>query len=138
MKLTFLPKTTRIIGFMAVLATMAGTTVQQTVQAQTQEGAEIEADVQTAPQVDEKACLAAYAPENIFEDGTAAYAEMEGITLSPEQIKELNRYSVAATETYVRLIKSGVRVVDPDSTVEYVPLVGALEDMPPEIERPIL
>lgn len=137
MKRTFL--TARTFGLMAVLATVVGTAVQPTVQAQAQEGTEANTKVQTAAQVEaERACLAAYPPEQVFPDGTAFFMDDQGITLSAEQMKEVDRFGAIATEAYDRIQTSGIRVLDPDSTVGYVPKVGTLEDMPPEIERPIL
>lgn len=138
MKLTLLLKTIGILSLIAALSTVVGTSIQQNVKAQTQEGTESSATVPTASQVDEKVCLAAYPQDQVREDGTASFDDFQGLALSPNQIEELNKIDAATSETYSRIVASGVRVADPDSTVEYEPIVGTLEDMPPEIERPII
>ncbi len=136
MKRTFLSKTVSILGAIAALSAVVSVGVQQTAQAQNV--SEADTEVPTAAEIEaEKVCLAAYPQDQVFEGGRAFFDEMQGITLSPEQNEELDRLSAATTERANRIQENAVRVLDPNSIVDFVPLTGSIVDMPVEIATPI-
>jgi hypothetical protein len=115
MKQTFLSKTLGTLGLVAVLATVATTSVQQTAQAQM--------NVNVPADIDDEACMAS---------GKDSFYLLQNVNLSPEQILEIFELTELKFEIYDRLVASYPSVPDLSGGSAFVSRPGA-EPMPPDV-----
>ncbi len=120
MKLTFLSKTAGTIGLIAVLSAMVGTSVQKTVQAQTEDQAVTEQSEQ-------------YCNQSFPQDQPYFYTE--GIDFSDEQMEAFNRITTAAEEKDATIRESAQETIDPTAPVYFVPMENL--KVPPEVSEAV-
>ncbi|RUT10323.1 hypothetical protein DSM106972_008180 [Dulcicalothrix desertica PCC 7102] len=127
MKLTFLSKTVRTLGLMTLLSVMVGTSVQQSVQAQTQSTADFLEQ--------SKACDRAMKEDGEEMDGGYFFDDFKGLNLTDQQKKAYEVLDAQAEAKRAEIYKGSISVADPAAILSFSSSPGV--SVPPDVQAAI-